>query len=173
MSNISDVNAMHPDVLFRRLSVADLPAVAEIEADVHIEPWSHAQVLEVANLLDAHYVAWVAERASDGVQAYLIAQMLVDELEILTIGASRAVQGQGIGTALLDYALNDVRRSNSVVQTCFLEVRVSNHAARALYDKQGFLEVGRRKNYYHDPVSGAREDALILRRDACHDDVAK
>lgn len=170
---MNNVNAMRPDVLFRRLCAADLPAVAEIEMDVHIEPWSCAQVLEVANLLDAHYVAWVAERASDGVQAYLIAQTLVDELEILTIGVRRAAQGHGIGAALLGFALDDVRQSNPAVQACFLEVRVSNHAARALYDRQGFLEVGRRKNYYHDPVSGAREDALILRRDACHDDVAK
>jgi [ribosomal protein S18]-alanine N-acetyltransferase len=41
----------------------------------------------------------------------------------------------------------------------FLEVRESNHAARALYEKWAFVESGRRKMYYHDPP----EDALVLR----------
>ena len=52
--------------------------VAEIEMAVQIEPWSPAQVLEVAGLLDRHYVAWVAEDGSGKVQAYLIAQVLCE-----------------------------------------------------------------------------------------------
>ena len=42
-----------------------------------------------------------------------------------------------------------------------LEVRVSNIPAITLYEKLGFAEIGRRKNYYRNP----REDALILRKE--------
>ena len=42
-----------------------------------------------------------------------------------------------------------------------LEVRASNGPAIALYEKLGFSEIGRRKNYYRNP----REDALILRKE--------
>ena len=156
---------MSANVTCRRLCAADLPVVAEIEMAVQIEPWSPAQVLEVAGLLDRHYVAWVAEDGAGKVQAYLIAQVLCDEIEILTIGVAHAVQGQGMGAALLMFGFMDVRTCYPDVQACFLEVRVSNAAARALYHKNGFVEVGRRKHYYHDPVSGTREDALILRCD--------
>ena len=156
---------MRASVTYRHLRAADLPAVAEIEAAVHIEPWSRAQVLDVANLLSGHYVAWVAEDELGCVQAYLIAQVVFDEVEILTIGVARAVQGQGMGAALLGFALTDVLAAYPNVQACFLEVRVSNAAARALYRNEGFVEVGRRKHYYYDPSTGTREDAQVLRCD--------
>ena len=152
-------------VFCRRLCAADLPAVAELETAVQIEPWSPAQILGVADLLAEHYVAWVAEDKFGKVQAYLIAQVMFDEVEILTIGVAHAVQGQGMGAALLMFGLTDICDRCPDVQVCFLEVRVSNVAARALYNKNGFLEMGRRKHYYHDPVLGEREDALILRCD--------
>ncbi|WP_157964391.1 ribosomal protein S18-alanine N-acetyltransferase [Ephemeroptericola cinctiostellae] len=156
---------MSANMAYRRLCAADLPAVADIEMAVQIEPWSRAQVLEIAGLLDGGYVAWVAEDAFGQVQAYLIAQVVIDEAEILTIGVAHAAQGQGVGAALLVFGLMDIRACYPDVQACFLEVRVSNAVARTLYDKNGFVEVGRRKHYYHDPVTGAREDALILRCD--------
>ena len=43
----------------------------------------------------------------------------------------------------------------------FLEVRESNRAARALYEKWAFLESGRRRGYYKDP----EEDAILYRLD--------
>ena len=50
---------------------------------------------------------------------------------------------------------------NEVDFPIFLEVRASNNAAQALYQKNGFNAIGHRKNYYHDPV----EDAIIMKRE--------
>ena len=52
------------------------------------------------------------------------------------------------------------------IETLTLEVRVSNEAAIALYDRLGYEQIGRRPNYYTDP----REDALIMRKELCHAD---
>jgi ribosomal-protein-alanine N-acetyltransferase len=66
---------------------------------------------------------------------------------------------QGIGARLLDAAIARVRASD--VDSLYLEVRDSNAPARSLYLSRGFVEVGRRKDYYRRP----KEDALVLRLD--------
>ena len=64
------------------------------------------------------------------------------------------------GERLVDYLLNVAYHAKARI--AYLEVRVSNIAAKSLYLKRGFREVGVRKNYYPDPGFGNREDALIL-----------
>ena|ERR1700727_1759016 len=78
-----------------------------------------------------------------------------DEWEIENIAVTGSAQCGGLGTQLLSEFLNMVRERG---RTIFLEVRESNLAARALYQKLAFVEAGRRKNYYENPP----EDALIL-----------
>ena len=82
--------------------------------------------------------------------------MLVDEAHVSTLAVRSDVRGHGLGELLLLGLLEEARRNGALTAT--LEVRVSNAAARALYTKYGFEQVGRRKNYYQD--NG--EDALIL-----------
>jgi ribosomal-protein-alanine N-acetyltransferase len=65
---------------------------------------------------------------------------------------------QGVGRRLLDAVLSAVRRDGAV--EIWLEVRQSNAAARALYERAGFTEVGLRRRYYDRPV----EDAIVMRR---------
>ena len=52
---------------------------------------------------------------------------------------------------------NDFHRNG---RECFLEVRASNQSAYRLYERYGFNEVGRRRDYY--PAVGGREDALVM-----------
>ena len=66
---------------------------------------------------------------------------------------------QGIGQALVQGLVNHLQQNNVIA--LLLEVRVSNHPAISLYEKLGFVQVGRRPKYYHNP----REDALILRKE--------
>lgn len=150
---------------FRALHADDLPVVATIENAVHTNPWTSSQILAVADLLDEHYVAWVLHNDAGVICAYLIMQKLVDEVEVLTIGVAKNQQGQGFGHELLSRGLAELKASDPDLSACFLEVRVSNAPARALYAHADFIEVGRRKNYYLDVASGQREDALILRHD--------
>lgn len=75
------------------------------------------------------------------------------EAEILNLAVHPAYRRSGIATALLTHVL---ARSGS---TLFLEVRESNRAALALYQKFGFREIGHRANYYNSPD----EAAIVMR----------
>ena len=81
------------------------------------------------------------------------------EAEIHTIGVDPAHQGRGIGRALLRGLL---AAADTLHATVFLEVRTDNDAARTLYETEGFVVVGLRRNYYRP--SGA--DAYTMRREA-------
>jgi ribosomal-protein-alanine N-acetyltransferase len=95
---------------------------------------------------------------NDQVMGFLAGrQVAEDEWEIDNVFISGPGRRRGLGSHLLGEFLNLARDRGG--RTVFLEVRKSNHAARALYEKWAFAEAGLRKNYYQDPV----EDALILR----------
>ena len=81
---------------------------------------------------------------------------ILDEAHISTIAVHPEWRGRGLGEMML-VALIDVAVLRAAEQAT-LEVRVSNRVARSLYDKYLFLEVGRRRRYYHDND----EDALIM-----------
>jgi len=69
------------------------------------------------------------------------------------------VQGEGVGHLLLELATQLAREHG--MQVMLLEVRVSNLRALQLYQRYGFVEIGRRKNYYPvDPFT--REDAIVM-----------
>ncbi|HEY8104782.1 MAG TPA: ribosomal protein S18-alanine N-acetyltransferase, partial [Gemmatimonadales bacterium] len=92
------------------------------------------------------------------VVGYLIAREAAGTGEILNLAVDPPRRRAGIARALLDAGLTVLRQR--AVEEVFLEVRVSNAAAQALYHGAGFEEVGRRRAYYRNPV----EDALVLRR---------
>lgn len=86
----------------------------------------------------------------------LLARVTADEAEILTLAVEPRARRQGVATALLQHALTEARTRGA--RCMLLEVSVENAAARALYDRTGFVEVGRRPRYYADG-----SDALVLR----------
>ena len=83
----------------------------------------------------------------------------VDEAHLLNITVAPEFQRQGWAHLLLD-ALQLWARSRSA-QWLWLEVRVSNLRARAIYEAYGFRKVGERKRYYPATV-GEREDAIVM-----------
>ena len=87
----------------------------------------------------------------------MIARVVDREWEIENIAVAGPAHRRGLGTRLVGQLL-DLARGRSAVGV-FLEVRESNHAARALYEKWAFLESGRRHRYYKDP----EEDAILYR----------
>ena len=91
------------------------------------------------------------------VVGYSVFWAVTDQGELGNLATTPMRRRQGIGRKLLEAAIEAASRRG--VKELFLEVRVSNHVARALYDAYGFREVGRRRNYYAAPV----EDALVLR----------
>lgn len=90
-------------------------------------------------------------------QAFLLARVILDEAELLTLAVTPAVQGQGKGQRLLAQFLQTAREKGA--STVFLEVAEGNAPARHLYAKAGFDQTGLRKRYY-----AGVEDALLLSR---------
>lgn len=90
---------------------------------------------------------------------FLIAWHVADEVELLDLATEPSQRRRGVASALLS-ALSESARCLAS-RAVFLEVRSSNQAARALYEKRGFRVVQERKNYYRDPV----ENAVCMRLD--------
>ncbi|MBV8051356.1 MAG: ribosomal protein S18-alanine N-acetyltransferase [Acidobacteriaceae bacterium] len=91
------------------------------------------------------------------IQGFIVGRAVGREWEIENIAVANAVRRKGLGLALLNGLIEVVRAQNS--EAVFLEVRESNRAARALYEKAGFVGAGRRTRYYRNPD----EDAMIYR----------
>ncbi|MGM8900755.1 ribosomal protein S18-alanine N-acetyltransferase, partial [Psychrobacter sp. 1Y4] len=99
------------------------------------------------------------KNAKSNVIGYCLYQMVFEQAEILRIGTHTDYQRQGIASQTID-KLHKVLQSNQV-ENLLLEVRADNHAAIALYEKQVFTIIHRRKGYYQSPNQSA-VDALIM-----------
>ena len=133
---------------------ADLKQIAEIEKQCFSLPWDE-DMLRIQ--LGREYVFPVA---ADGetILGYVGMQYVLDEGYISNVAVSPHHRRKGIANMLLDALhLETEKLSLSFVS---LEVRASNAPAIALYKKHGYVEEGRRKNYYQKP----REDAIIMTR---------
>lgn len=104
-------------------------------------------------------LAWIAEEQDEaaGILAFMVAHQLDTEWELQNIVVAEAALRRGIGTQLLGELVAHARAAQG--NCIFLEVRQSNHRARALYRKMGFEETGLRKSYYPHPS----EDAILCR----------
>jgi [ribosomal protein S18]-alanine N-acetyltransferase len=91
------------------------------------------------------------------VVGFIVGRQVEYEWEIENIAVTGAARRCGLGSRLVGELLELVRSRGG--KSVFLEVRESNRAARSLYEKWAFLEVGRRKMYYQNPA----EDALVLK----------
>jgi ribosomal-protein-alanine N-acetyltransferase len=82
----------------------------------------------------------------------------LDEETRMDIGVEPKCQGQGIGQSLLLHLIEQCQLKK--ISHLWLEVRESNKSAIQLYDKHGFEQVDRRRNYY--PTKKGTEDALLM-----------
>ena len=136
-----------------------LRQIAELEKECFSQPWSEAALEEELYNPQASFI--VAEDGEGGVLGYAGLQVVLDEGYIANIAVEDAARRHGVASALLDVYC---RFGQEHLAFLTLEVRESNKAAIGLYLKHGFEEVGRRKNYYHDP----KEDAIIMTREFDH-----
>lgn len=138
------------------MRVPDLTEVIAVERQAYPVPWSHGNFVDS---LAAGYPAEVLRGARAGLLGYWVAMPGVDELHLLNITVTPVWQGQGLAVAMLDRIVAECRQR--CLTQLWLEVRVSNERARAVYRRYGFAEVGRRRAYY--PVQqGPREDAILM-----------
>ena len=130
-------------------------AMAAIHGRSFVTPRAWSETEFDAQLADANVV-----QVGDGT-GFALARVVLDEAELLTIAVDPVSQGRGVGLRLL--ALIETAATAKGATQMLLEVSAENGAARGLYAKAGYAQVGKRSRYYRTP-DGRRVDALILRR---------
>ena len=133
-----------------------LAAVAALERLCFTTPWNEAMLEEELYNDTASFI--VAQRADGEVLGYAGLHVILDEGYIDNVAVRPEYRRQGVADRLLDVFC---RFGQARLAFLTLEVRPSNTAAVALYEKHGFREAGRRKNYYENPT----EDALLLTKE--------
>lgn len=138
------------------MTAAHIAPIAALERVCFSDPWPEAAVeSELTNPLSLWLVA-----VEDGrVAGYVGSQSVLGEADMMNVAVSPEFRRRGVARALL-LAL-ECRLAENAVHSLTLEVRASNEPAISLYHSLGYVQVGRRPNYYHKP----REDALILRKE--------
>lgn len=140
-------------MMIRQMQLADVDMVCKIEHRVQTHPWTRAQFAEAVH----QYQSTVIED-NHQVVGFCLMQPVLDEANLLLMAVHPDLQGKGLGTQILNHAIQ--RLGDKCVQI-FLEVRESNTAAIALYEKVGFHQIDMRKNYYPKP-DGGKEHAIIM-----------
>jgi ribosomal-protein-alanine N-acetyltransferase len=158
--------APDPGVL-RAMVIDDLDAVCQIEQRAYSFPWSRGNFTD--SLATGH-LCWMlqaapapgrgrAGQAATPALGYCVAMAGVEEMHLLNITVRPEDQGRGHARHLLASLVAHCRQVRAA--QLWLEVRETNHRARALYTRFGFETVGMRRAYY--PAAAGREDAIVMR----------
>lgn len=161
---LGSVNVKSPtaQIVISSMTEHDLLEVVEIEEQSRLSRWGWAayyaelQGVNRALMLVARVASQARGAQANSVAGYIVARMSAGELHINNVAVRSEFRGQGIGKALLARILAQGRKLGAAV--AFLELRAGNSIAQSLYEKAGFVPVGKRRNYYSDPV----EDAVTM-----------
>jgi len=134
----------------------DLPAVLEIERRAFTQPWSRAFFeRELATPFARLTVAMDESESRAQLVGYSCRWRVTDEVHLLNVAVHPARRGGGIGRTLVEAVIGEARDVRA--RTMFLEVRAGNVAARRLYRRLGFRDLGVRRGYY-----GPGQDAIVM-----------
>ena len=149
-----------PEMTLREMTWRDIPALTALEPELFADDaWSEQ--------------TWWAELAGRPRRSYVVAQRGVEVVgyagvnrggevaDVMTIAVAAAVQGQGLGAALMDWLIAQARSAG--VEHLMLEVRADNVAAQRLYSRRGFAMLTVRRKYYQPGDVDARIMRLQLR----------
>ena len=138
------------------MKLCHVPQVAQLETVCFSDPWSERSIAsELTNPLST----WLVATEDDRVVGYVGAQSVPPEADMMNLAVSIDDRRKGIAQLLVCALIEKLRADG--ISSLALEVRASNRAAIALYEKLGFATVGCRPRYYTNP----KEDAYILRKE--------
>ena len=140
-------------MIIRKMCMEDVPAVAAIEKECFSVPWSERSFEDSIHREDTVFLVCVDE----GVVGYIGMYLSFEEGEITNVAVAPSYRQRGCGQQLISAIKQHATEQNA--QSILLEVRKSNIPALSLYKKNGFEEIGIRKNFYERPV----EDAIIMK----------
>lgn len=141
------------DIIISHHTKDDLEEIAEIERVSINPPWSFKAICDFAECNTSRILV---AKIDNIVVGYITYSVVLDEVQIANIATHPDYRRRGIGEKLLVHLYDESMAENMFVIT--LEVRNSNAPAICLYEKCGYSEVGRRKNYYKNPT----EDAILM-----------
>ena len=148
------------EIFYRPADRADLDRLIGLAKDCPGAPhWTLAtwsQVIDSASIGEQR-ILLVAESEGELI-GFGVVGIAGDEAEIESLAVSSAARRQGIGRSLCEALMRWARMRGAT--RALLEVRVSNHTARALYESLGFQEAAVRRDYYREPD----EDGLMMSR---------
>lgn len=145
---------LRTDISLRPMQMEDLDAIMQIEPTIYSHPWSRGNF---SDSLQSGYSAWVMLQ-EQRIIGYALLMMVLDEAHLLNLSVAKPQQKQGLGRYLLQHMMLVAKRHKAA--HLFLEVRVSNTTAIALYESVGFCEMAIRRGYY--PAQQGREDAMLM-----------
>ena len=145
---------MNETITVRPMVMTDVDGVMAVEHDSFLTPWSRSAFEE--ELAQNRLARYIVAEENGMIVGYAGTWLVINEAHVTNVAVSSQRRREGIGRMLMQ-KLMELARENGM-ESMTLEVRVSNAAARHLYEQLGFVEAGIRKNYY----SETKEDALIL-----------
>lgn len=145
-------------IVVRAAREEDLAAVLMLERGMVEAPhWTEAQYREI--LQQTTRCFFVAEMTGEIVGFAVGSAMMAVAAELESVAVRPDWRRAGVGRALCEAVIGWSRAQDAAEME--LEVRAGGSGPIALYRSLGFLEVGRRPNYYRDPM----EDAVLMRLD--------
>ena len=141
---------------FRPMRRGDLDSVLAIEQRAFPQPWTRGFFEK--ELATAQACSTVATRDGDDtarIVGYTVCWRVLDEVHLLNVAVHPAHRGGSVGRRLVENVLDVARTSDGRV--IYLEVRAGNVAARRLYRRLGFYDLGVRRGYY-----GPGQDAIVM-----------
>lgn len=142
-----------PEFIIKPMSAEHIEEVLQIEETCNLGHWTRNDYEKELENQDSLF--FVAEQ-NVKIIGFVLARLIMPSIEILNIGVIKNERKQGIGNALLKIVLQAAKKQK--LTECWLEFRVSNLAAQQFYRSNNFEIVGKRKNYYSNPV----EDAILM-----------
>ena len=141
------------EIKYYELTYQDIEMVSAMEREFFSTPWSEASI---AHYMETGNTIFVVARHGEETIGYAAVFCILDEGNLISIGVHGNYRKMGIATELLDIVYDMAHERG--VTSINLEVRTGTEAAIALYEKEGFVQNGRRKDFYRKPT----EDALLF-----------
>lgn len=136
--------------MLREITVDDIKIIDKIGSLIKED---FNKKYDIENFINYDYAQIYVYEEDGKVLGFIQVEEHYEILDLINIAVSKNVHGKGIGSKLIQYAIE-----KSKADKMMLEVRESNTSAIRLYEKNGFKEINRRKKYYGD------EDAIIMER---------
>ena len=156
-ANAQPATGLSRPLAFAAMRIEDLDEVLAIEKTVYSHPWTHGNFVDS---IQSGYQCWVLRDADSVLLGYFFMMAALDEAHLLNISVHGDMHRRGIGKMLLDKVC--ILAQQQQMQSVLLEVRPSNTRAIGIYQRYGFAEIGRRRDYY-PAADNQREEAIVMR----------